>query len=155
MFTLTTLLTVAVIALAGGFILGALSTRVFSADRKRSQRLESRLQQADTTLQNYQQQVTQHFSETANLVNNLTQSYKEVHQHLANNALKLANVDISRQLVSNRIDQEAFDNDSAPEEDFQPPKDWAPKSGDQEGLLSESYGLNDDAQPKHEQPTSH
>lgn len=156
MFTLPTLIIIAIIALAGGFILGTLSMRALSSERKHKQTLERRLQEADTTLKDYQQQVTEHFAETATLVNNLTQSYKDVHAHLASNALKLANVDISRQLVSNSVDKEAANNNSViDEEDFQPPKDWAPKSDDQDGPLSETYGLNDDTHPSPGPQTSH
>ncbi len=137
MFSLTTLLVVAAIAFIVGSLLSLLLTRSFSASEQKARTLETRLQQAEENLADYQQEVTDHFAETAQLVNNLTQNYKEVHEHLAGSALKLANVDISRQLLSNDVSDGTNELD-IDEETFQPPKDWAPS----EGTLSESYGLD-------------
>jgi uncharacterized membrane-anchored protein YhcB (DUF1043 family) len=137
-FSLTTLVIVASITFIVGCLLSLLLTRSLSSSEQKTRHLETRLQEAEDNLSNYQQDVTEHFAETAQLVNNLTKNYKEVHEHLAGSALKLANVDISRQLLStNPDDSEAELNIS--EEAFQAPKDWAPS----EGTLSESYGLTD------------
>ncbi len=136
MYSLTTLLIVAVTTFILGGLLSLLLTRSLSASEQKTRSLESRLQQAEESLADYQQEVTEHFAETAKLVNNLTQNYKDVHEHLAGSALKLANVDISRQLLStNPTDGDTSLNIN--EEDFEPPKDWAPS----EGTLSEDYGL--------------
>lgn len=136
MFSLTTLLIVAATAFIAGCLLSLLLNRSLSPSEKKSRALETRLQETEEKLTNYQQEVTDHFAQTAQLVNNLTQNYKDVHEHLAGSALKLANVDISRQLLSTSINanDEAL---STNEDTFQPPKDWAPG----EGALSESYGL--------------
>jgi len=135
-FSLTTLLIVAATAFIAGCLLSLLLNRSLSPSEKKSRALETRLQETEEKLTNYQQEVTDHFAQTAQLVNNLTQNYKDVHEHLAGSALKLANVDISRQLLSTSINanDEAL---STNEYTFQPPKDWAPG----EGALSESYGL--------------
>ncbi|MGS2717717.1 YhcB family protein [Eionea flava] len=136
MFSLTTLLIAAATAFIAGCLLSLLLNRSLSPSEKKSRALETRLQETEEKLTNYQQEVTDHFAQTAQLVNNLTQNYKDVHEHLAGSALKLANVDISRQLLSTGVnDNDKPLNDN--EETFQPPKDWAPG----EGALSESYGL--------------
>ncbi len=137
MFSLTTLIITAITAFIAGGLLSLLLNRSLSANEQKTRTLETRLQEAEENLTGYQQEVTEHFAETAKLVNNLTQSYKDVHEHLASDALKLANVDISRQLLSNNIN----DDEVNIEEGFEPPKDWAPS----EGTLREDYGLNDDA----------
>lgn len=139
MFSLSTLLIVATASLIAGSIATLLLTRTMSSSEQKARALESRLQEAEATLSSYQQEVTEHFAETAKLVNNLTQNYKEVHEHLASDALKLANIDISRQLLNNDVTGSPNDMDVS-EEDFQPPKDWAPS----DGTLSEDYGLNQD-----------
>lgn len=139
MFSLTTLLITAGTTFIIGGLLSLQLTRSLSASEQKTRSLEARLQDAEESLANYQQEVTEHFAETAQLVNNLTQDYKEVHQHLAGSALKLANVDISRQLLSTNIDNQEGELNVG-EEAFQPPKDWAPS----EGTLSEDYGLDDD-----------
>jgi uncharacterized membrane-anchored protein YhcB (DUF1043 family) len=144
-FSLYTLITVAVIALAAGCTLGALLSRMLSPQEQKARTLETQLQEAEEQLTGYQQEVTEHFAETAKLVNTLTQSYRDVHEHLANDALKLANVDISRQLLSNAsADDALLGETSLNEENFQPPRDWAPKSPGSAGTLSESFGLADD-----------
>ena len=142
MFSLTTLLIAAVTAFIVGCLLSLLLTRSLSSSEKKSRTLETRLKETEEKLNDYQQEVTEHFAQTAQLVNTFTQNYKEVHEHLAGSALKLANVDISRQLLSNGVnDGEASLNET--EEGFQPPKDWAPG----EGALSESYGLDKEEEP--------
>jgi uncharacterized membrane-anchored protein YhcB (DUF1043 family) len=137
-FSLATLLITAVTTFIIGGLLSLLLTRSFSSNEQKTRTLESRVEEAEASLANYQQEVTEHFAETAQLVNNLTQNYKEVHEHLAGSALKLANVDISRQMLSTQPDNEEGEL-TINEETFQPPKDWAPS----EGTLSEDYGLND------------
>ncbi len=139
MFSLATLLITAITTFIIGGLLSLLLTRSFSSSEQKTRTLESRLEEAEHSLANYQQEVTEHFAETAQLVNNLTQNYKEVHEHLAGSALKLANVDISRQLLSTNPDDDGSEL-NINEETFQPPKDWAPS----EGTLSEDYGLNDE-----------
>lgn len=145
MYSLAALIITGIVALAVGIVLGGLLARSFSSTNQKNRDLNSQLEKSESQLKDYQQEVTDHFAETAKLVNNLTQSYKDVHQHLANNALKLANVDISRQLISNNIDGEETEN-KIEENDFEPPKDWAPKAPGSQGTLSESYGLHDEGQ---------
>lgn len=139
MFSLATLLITAITTFIIGGLLSLLLTRSFSSSEQKTRTLESRLEEAEHSLANYQQEVTEHFAETAQLVNNLTQNYKEVHEHLAGSALKLANVDISRQLLSTNPDDDGSEL-NINEDTFQPPKDWAPS----EGTLSEDYGLDDE-----------
>jgi hypothetical protein len=138
-FPLTTLIISAGTTFIIGGLLSLLLTRSLSSSEQKTRNLEARLQDAEKNLANYQQEVTQHFSETAQLVNNLTQNYKEVHDHLAGNALKLANIDISRQLASDNMNTQESEVNMK-EDVFEPPKDWAPS----ESALSEGYRLHDD-----------
>ena len=93
----------------------------------------------------YQHEVTDHFSETAELLNQLTNSYKDVHNHLAKGAATLCQgegpVSLGR-LESGRSSAEI----PAHLADIQPPLDYAPKtSPDEKGMLNEEFGL--DRQP--------
>lgn len=137
MFSLTTMLIVGATAFIIGCLLSLLLTKSLSPSEKKSRTLETRLKETEEKLNDYQQEVTDHFAQTAQLVNNLTQNYKEVHEHLAGSALKLANVDISRQLLDSGVNDSQTDLGDS-EKGFQPPKDWAPG----EGALSEGYGLD-------------
>ena len=137
MFSLTTMLIVGATAFIIGYLLSLLLTKSLSPSEKKSRTLETRLKETEEKLNDYQQEVTDHFAQTAQLVNNLTQNYKEVHEHLAGSALKLANVDISRQLLDSGVNDSQTDLGDS-EKGFPPPKDWAPG----EGALSEGYGLD-------------
>ncbi|EGG95370.1 hypothetical protein IMCC1989_638 [gamma proteobacterium IMCC1989] len=137
MFSLTTMLIVGATAFIIGCLLSLLLTKSLSPSEKKSRTLETRLKETEDKLNDYQQEVTDHFAQTAQLVNNLTQNYKEVHEHLAGSALKLANVDISRQLLDSGVNDSQTDLGDS-DKGFQPPKDWAPG----EGALSEGYGLD-------------
>lgn len=143
MFSLTDLIVVAVIAGVIGLIAGAYISHLMSPQGKKSKNLENQLKSAEQKLTGYQQEVTEHFSRTAKLVNNLTESYKEVHEHLAGDALKLANVDISRQLMNDNKANDILGESTIADGHYQAPRDWAPKTAGSEGPLSESYGLDD------------
>jgi len=142
-FSLSMLIGAAVAALVVGLLLGVLLTRKSSSGQK-LHTVETQLEQTEQNLNNYQQEVTEHFAETAKLVNNLTQNYRDVHEHLAGSALKLANVDISRELLSSPPSDASkgtpIEQGDISQENFHPPKDWAPS----EGTLSEDYGLKEE-----------
>ncbi|NIB41871.1 YhcB family protein [Pseudomaricurvus alkylphenolicus] len=149
MFELSTLILTAIVALVAGGAIGALLFKSLAPQEQQNRELESRLQKAENKLTDYQQEVSEHFAETSQLVNNLTQSYKEVHEYLANSALKLTNPDISRQLID-AGDGKLIANDTnvaAEESTPEAPRDWAPKAPGEKGQLSEDFGL----EPNHQE----
>lgn len=77
------------VGLAGGYIWG----RNASALSKQKQALEDQMQQQQREFDNYRLQVNQHFSTTANLINNMTSSYRAVFEHLVQGAQRLATTD--------------------------------------------------------------
>ena len=89
-----------------------------------------------------QQQVNEHFVTTADLVNKLTLTYKEVYDHLAQGAESLCDLDAASQVLEARqnvakliaADDARDVNSELPE----PAKDYAP---DKAGTLSEEYGF--------------
>ncbi len=146
MFSLSTLVVTSLVSLLVGAGLGAFLLYLFRA-QVYSRDLEQRLHEAENTLQSYQRDVAEHFAQTSQLVNNLTQSYRDVHEHLANSALKLATPAISRQILASANtsllgDEKAYIN----EQSFEPPRDWAPKTQGSKGALSEDFGLHDEHQ---------
>lgn len=148
MFELSTLIATGVGGLIGGCVIGALLARTMHPQEQQNRELETRLQQAEDKLNNYQHEVTEHFAETSQLVNNLTQSYKEVHEFLANGALKLTNPDISRQIIE-AGDGKLISREKAEEADThtEQPRDWAPKEPGETGQLSEEFGLDKEEHP--------
>ncbi|UTA48830.1 YhcB family protein [Simiduia sp. 21SJ11W-1] len=145
MFSLSTLiLTVLTCILVGG-VIGAFLMFALRPQEKINRELESQLLDSETRLREYQQEVTQHFVDTSQLINNLTRSYRDVHEHLAESAMKLGNADLSRQIAQAGDGKllEQAKTKTAPQ-DIKPPTDWAPKVPGKEGTLSESYGLEQD-----------
>jgi len=142
-----------VICLLVGAGLGALTLYVFRT-KLLGRGIEQRLHEAESSLQGYQRDVAEHFAQTSQLVNNLTNAYRDVHEHLANGALKLATPAISRQILdsaNNNLgsDSKAYIN----EQRIEPPRDWAPKAPGAKGMLSDDYDLRDDQQEKVSMPT--
>jgi uncharacterized membrane-anchored protein YhcB (DUF1043 family) len=140
-FPLESLFIVGIIALIVGGFIGALAGRNFMAPAQQKE-IEQRLADAKRELETYQQDVAQHFSETAQKVRELTQSYKELHEHLAIGAMQLTSTEIGRQLFAAAdTDQPTQILTQAP---IEPPRDWAPKIPGSHGMLSEEFGLKDE-----------
>ncbi|GAA6150800.1 YhcB family protein [Pseudoteredinibacter isoporae] len=139
-FDLSHLIIVAVGMLLAGGIIGLAIGRSTSPQSKATETLKEELEQLKEEQRDYQHEVAEHFAETADLVNNMNQSYKAVHEHLANSALKLSNPDISRQILEAGTSQPALESQAMGELQEQP-KDWAPKNPGDKGTLSEDFGL--------------
>ncbi|ROQ19547.1 MULTISPECIES: YhcB family protein [Marinimicrobium] len=144
MFSFGTLIITALICLLGGGALGAVLYKLTDSG-SRSKELEERVLRAEDELKRYQQDVSEHFAKTSELVNNLTQSYRDVYEHLANSALKLTTPALSRQILDSANTQLlGSEKTYLSEEHIEAPRDWAPKNG--KGQLSEEYGLHDEGE---------
>jgi uncharacterized membrane-anchored protein YhcB (DUF1043 family) len=152
-YSLSTLIIIGVVCLLVGGGIAAFILYTFRASLL-GRDLEQRLHHAETTLQGYQRDVTEHFAHTSQLVNNLTLAYRDVHEHLANGALKLATPAISRQILDSANSGLAGDSKSyVSAQHIEPPRDWAPKAPGAKGTLSEDYGLRDDLAETNQVPT--
>lgn len=140
--------TLALVGAAIGLVIGYLLGRIGGG---KQDVLRQELNDAHSELARYKDQVNEHFETTAELVNGLTEQYRQVHQHLAAGAQTLCNDQrageslqaslqprISKQDIPTVTD--ALENEDA-EELPQPPRDYAPKTADEEGTLSDTYGL--------------
>jgi uncharacterized membrane-anchored protein YhcB (DUF1043 family) len=150
----TVLLVASSSALILGGIIGLIIGRASSSPEERK-KLQKELDSTQRELNSYKEEVTDHFARTAELVNNLTESYREVHQHLAQSADNLCDSD----KLSHRLEQPMSNNaleqnepepeqtaeqpeDTKESDQLEPPKDYAPKTDpDAEGTLSENFGL--------------
>jgi len=138
-YSINTLIAVAFTALAGGLIIGFLVSAKRSASKKSQQELEAHLNEMQHQQELYQHEVTAHFPQTAELLDQLTTSYRDVHNHLAKGAQLLANPSAGDALKSLPDDQAEEEMPSA--DQLNPPLDYAPKSESDEGVLSESFGI--------------
>lgn len=138
-----------VLIAAAFFLIGAgighLYSRKTGANNPSVQELEKKLEQTEQQLKRYQQEVTEHFVTVSHLTTNIAQSYRQIHEHLATSAIRLASPEIGRQLLkAGGSDLSLVDEDGNPlisAEDIEPPRDYAPKVPG--GILSEEYGLDD------------
>ena len=83
----------------------------------------------------------EHFSNTATLLNTLTESYRDVHNHMAMGASTLCQGQgpVALEKISSAPDAAEIPAELA---DVQPPLDYAPKSSPNEtGMLNEEFGL--------------
>jgi uncharacterized membrane-anchored protein YhcB (DUF1043 family) len=140
---------ISVAALVVGALIGYLMGR--SGGGNNQAEIAAQLEDTQQELENYKTEVNEHFEKTAALVNNLTNSYKEVHEHLARGAQGLCqpgSVDLSLEPAMQEKLTDESETTEAPskEEDNAvptPPLDYAPKTPDQEGMLSETFGLKE------------
>ncbi|GGB83482.1 hypothetical protein GCM10011352_06660 [Marinobacterium zhoushanense] len=140
--------TLSLVGVAIGLVIGYLLGR---SNSSRQQEMASELDAARAELNKYKDEVTEHFETTAELVNGLTEQYRRVHQHLATGAQTLCSNEQPGEALQASLQPrlhkqdiptvtDAVDNAEV-EELPEPPRDYAPKHADQEGTLSDRYGL--------------
>ncbi len=134
---------IAIGCLALGIIVGALSANRLSGTPTRIKELEGQVKGLEERHDQYKDDVSEHFNVTADLVQQLTQSYRDVYQHLAAGAQDLCTAEVANKLLPAGADA-VFDTAGSRDEalGFTPPKDYATKlSPDQKGALAEDFGL--------------
>jgi uncharacterized membrane-anchored protein YhcB (DUF1043 family) len=142
----------AVVSLLVGLGIGLLFGRRSSPDSRRYRETERKLDQVLQDKRAYEDEVVEHFSKTAKLLNSLTDSYRDVHNHLAAGATTLCE---GQGPVSLERLQRAGDNAEIPAHlaNIQPPLDYAPKTSPEEkGMLNEEFGLDRDSPPPPARP---
>lgn len=130
-------------SLLAGVIIGLLVGGRLSASPSRVRELEAEIKAAQEKERRYRDSVSDHFSMTADLVHHMTESYREVYEHLASGAQDLCPDDVANKLLPARADAK-FKNDDGSEElgALVPPRDYAAKATpDQKGALAEGFGL--------------
>ena len=146
MYSEADLILAACATLVVGVLAGAFLAAFFAPENRKSRDLETRLNDTTDSLKAYRQEVAEHYAQTARLIDNLTDSYRDVHNHLAEGAATLLETRGTAPLIRNIPSQdqieaisESGDNDSA----VLPPLDYAPKQSPYEkGMLDESFGLD-------------
>lgn len=145
--------------LAVGLAAGLLLARIIKGDNPaRVNELENRLQDLQRDQAEYRDQVSEHFNTTAELVHHMTESYRDVYQHLASGAQNLCTEDVASKLLpAGEQKMFASDEESSNDDDMtnseakgndsiEQPKDYAPKTSPGPGALSEEFGLEKEKQ---------
>lgn len=155
MYEFSSLLMAALVALAVGAGLGVLLSRRFSVDGKKQRELERSVDKLLQQQKDYQHEVVAHFTDTAKLLNNLAESYRDVHNHLAQGASELC-ADETGSILHAIPDSTlplADSSSTAEGSTVQPPLDYAPKASPfATGVLNEEFGLDKAPQPTVEEP---
>jgi uncharacterized membrane-anchored protein YhcB (DUF1043 family) len=138
-------------ALIVGGILGRLFLKKDGQDRSSLRRQLDELKQQH---QAYQINVTEHFSRTTDLIEELNKNYTQIQDHLSHGAEEFVRPEYrleSARSGETRLEDLAPEATTSDEHSF--PRDYAPKTPDQEGTLSETYGLKrSDLLPEEENP---
>ena len=125
-----------------GLGLGVLFGRRSSPAAKRQREAELKLDQVLQDKKAYEDDVVEHFTDTARLLNTLTEQYRDVHNHLARGASTLCK---GRGPVSLERLGDARDESEIPAHlaEVRPPLDYAPKtSPGEKGMLNEEFGID-------------
>jgi len=139
MFDLGFLVFIGFVAAIIGLLVGIGLYRNSGNAEQKVRELNQALADAETKNKQYQQHVADHFSQTALMLNDLTEKYKDIHQHLALGADQLCRDEHGQSLL---LDSVLSDDASSSSEPLQAPLDYAPKSdAANSGTLSEDYGL--------------
>lgn len=141
----TIIVPIAVLCLVAGAVGGVFIGRSSSAAARQAREAEQRVQELEQRHQQYKEDVLQHFTETGQLLNNLTRSYSEVHQHLARGADELCDGEAPVSLPEINVPDKEIPHS---QEEISPPLDYAPKtSPDEPGMLNEKFGLDETPPP--------
>mgnify|MGYP006298447023 CR=1 FL=1 len=133
-------------ALIVGGLLGMLLGRNSTAGSQQARELEKRIDQLTRDKQAYENRVTEHFVETADRLNALTDMYRGIHEHLAEGASTLC---VGKNDVAVKRLGGSGDDSEVPQEalNIEPPRDYAPKAEGETGMLNESFGIERERAP--------
>lgn len=137
------------VAVVTGIAVGALGFRFFFVPTEAgAAKSKKELADLNEKLEQQQLQINEHFVTTADLVNKLTMTYKEVYDHLSCGAESLCDADAATQVLEARQNVSkliaADDARDINPEPTGPAKDYAPKNPNEAGVLSEEFGLNNE-----------
>ena len=130
-----------------GLLIGYMVGRRTAPGAVEARDLELKLEETRAEQRNFQERVTEHFAESAEKLNRLSEQYREVFQHLAVGAETLVGEGASGafRALEAPAENPAIEADNVVAE---PPRDYAPKtSPDDPGVLNENFGLDKDAPP--------
>lgn len=138
--------------LIAGALIGALVHKLLLSDSVRVKQLEAQLQSLSDEHEQYRSRVHSHFSDSAQLLDQLTESYRDVYLHMADAARTLCPDYISNQLRFDRNTRDLLDQDKAPHPEPIPVPAAAPiAAADDTTAAAEELAANTDAEPSLEQ----
>ena len=133
------------IAFFTGLVIGIVLYH-FLAGGRPAGNLRSRVTELEAELKEYKDKVADHFSTSAHLVNRLTDTYRDVHEHLATSANELCVDELTRHRLNDALlGSSAIQHRGERTTPLEQPRDYAPrKDPESEGTLSESFRVSKD-----------
>ena len=139
------------LAFLGGMLAGALLYHLLAGSKSERGKLQNQLDELQNDFKDYQSKVSDHFGTTAHLINKLTDSYRDVHEHMANGAENLC----EDEAVKNRLSDALLSSNALLSgkitkrpKAVEQPKDYAPKqASDEKGTLSEEFSVKPEDKP--------
>lgn len=130
-------------SLAVGIVVGVVFASRLSISPSRIEELEKQILDLKESHTDYRDNVSDHFGMTAELVQHMTESYREVYQHLATGAQDLCSNEVARKLLPAESESVFENNGNEEPGGLSPPKDYAAKQNpEQKGALAEDFGLD-------------
>ncbi|MEM6604523.1 MAG: DUF1043 family protein [Pseudomonadota bacterium] len=137
---------IAVATIIGAFI-GYIFGKSSAPGSQENKELQQRLADSKAAQDRLQSRVEEHFSESAQKLDALTQQYRDVYTHIASGAAELCQTSNSPSfgaLVA-PADKDGGTTIDSDEIVMEPPRDYAPKSSpDDPGVLNESFGIDEE-----------
>ena len=130
---------IALLAIAVGAAIGYLLQRQLHAAPRRNREVEQQLHALQDQHKNYRYDVNAHFNRTAELLGQLAESYREVHNHLARGAIDLCDPGAVKLLKLLPEQTPVLEEQRATV--IEPPRDYALKSPYDKSVLDEDFGL--------------
>ncbi len=90
----TSIWAVGILSFALGLVLGCIGAYLFLGRYSHTAKLREELSELKERFSDYRDQVTQHFMRTSELVQEMTQSYRAVYEHLATGARELCDGEV-------------------------------------------------------------
>ena len=123
-----------------GIGLGSIVTYTLTSRSNHNKNLQAELDQLAERFTEYREQVGQHFMQTSNLVQEMTQSYRAVYEHLASGAYHLCGEDAGTPSLGHETGTAASDDMAMAEDDadYDELEELSSLRNDIDSLLKES-----------------
>ncbi len=151
---------VGIAGFVSGAIIGAVGYAMFAGANRNDNVLTQKLADIEQGFQDYKNKVNDHFKQTAQLTHRMTETYRDIYDHLTTTANDLCDdettcIAIQDGLLSSAVLERHSDirrikqdSDSKPLEQVMPPKDYAPKKPEEKGMFSDDFGIEREAVDK-------
>ncbi|CAM2815306.1 Z-ring associated protein ZapG [Vibrio rarus] len=115
----------AIVGLFVGIIIGVIISRITTPQYKKQKQLQKDLESSKFQLEQQRQDINDHFSESAQILDNIGKEYRKLYEHMANTSNDLLpNLPAQDNPFAKRITSDEEDNDQATSTS-EPPKDYA------------------------------